>query len=173
MRVAEVDWTEVAAEYLAGASYVQLARRWGRSPSGIRWRLVQLGVELEGQTRLTRNRAAAAERRDRARQLYRDGSSVEEVATRTGYTVDFVLRLIGPEARRNESAARRDRRQSRDARAVELYQAGHTIAETAEIMGMARSQIGRIVKEAGVSRPRGPAAGRPQCGSETKDPASS
>ncbi len=159
MAVGRVDWARVAAEYRAGATFAQLGAKWGRDPTGIRLALIREGVQLEnGRERTARGATAArarrtaeaAKRHAEVSKLHADGRSVAEIAETVGYASKTVRLLIGGNKWRDDYAVR-------NARVVEVYQAGHTVKETARITGVQPTQVGRIVRRAGVSRRRGPA----------------
>ena len=155
-----IDWDQLVAEYRAGATFAQLGAKWGKSGRAIRDDLIRAGVELEdGRARLDRGRAAwvarrraeVAERHARVRQLHEQDVPVEQIAQDLGYSIRYVHELTGA-----RSTRWRDEYGGRDARVVEVYVAGRTVAETARITGVQPTQVGRIVKRAGVSRRPGP-----------------
>ncbi len=81
--------------------------------------------------------------------MHAAGDSIEDIAQAVGYTAKTVREIVGANKWRDEFG-------ERNARVVEIYRAGHTVAETARITGVQPTQVGRIVRRAGVSRPRGP-----------------
>lgn len=114
---------------------------------------------------------------DRLITEYRDGATFVQLGQRWGRKPDAIrealiragVELEDRQARIARGLAAYQARQraelaDRDARVVEVYLAGHTVAETAKLTGVQPTQVGRIVKRAGVSRRRGqvpkPAADR-------------
>lgn len=70
------------------------------------------------------------------------------IAEATGYSRYWIGHLIGRTSY--------EQFRERDARVIEVYLAGNTITKTAELTGVQRTQVGRIIQRAGVSRPPGP-----------------
>lgn len=109
---------------------------------------------------------------DRLITEYRDGATFAQLGQRWGRKPDAIrdaliragVELEDRRVRIARGLAAYQARQraelaERDARVVEIYRAGHTVAETAKLTGVQPTQVGRIVKRAGVSRRPGPVPG--------------
>lgn len=139
-----IDWSRVEQDFQAGATYKQLAQELDVPTSTLyRW-MRQRGIKATGR----RPRRPPHPPRELAAQLHQQGLTSDEIAKIVDRRPTWVRQVLGLNGR-DEKYGERDRR------VVELYQAGHMIAEVAELTGVQPTQVGRIVQRAGVSRPRG------------------
>lgn len=140
-----LDWDRIEQDYRAGATHRQLAQKL-RMPASTLYRWMrQRGIQSTINRRPSKPRHTP---RELAAQLHQQGLTSDEIAKIVDRRPTWVRQVLGINGR-DEKYGERDRR------VVELYQAGHMIAEVAELAGVQPTQVGRIVQRAGVSRPRG------------------
>ena len=85
------------------------------------------------------------ERRDRAAQLLRDGSTVAEVAATVGLSLAYISRIAG------SLSQSWDERRKRRERVVEMLREGCPVPEVAAAVGLSTGYVVMQAKEAGLS----------------------